>query len=141
MRFQSHQSSCGPASVANALLALGIVRSEQECGTLCKTTVDGTTPLGITRGLRQVPGIEPSPIRETRADVALLRLAALLRGGRPAILCVDNFGHWVAAVGMLGDRFLIADPADNELVLALDSGALLERWEGDSKPYFVGVML
>lgn len=142
MRFQSHASSCGPASASNALSALGIARSEEECSTLCGTTAtDGTDPRGLITGLKQIPGCSPAWIREQRGDVAILRLVASLRIGRPVILCVDGYEHWVAAVGLLGDRIIVVDSADADLALSYSAGEALERWEGESRPAFIGLVL
>ena len=34
----------------------------------------------------------------------------MLSRGRPVLLCVDQWDHWVAAVGNLGGKVLIFDP-------------------------------
>ena len=138
--MQDTAANCGPASVSNALQALGVIRSQQECEQLCKTSAtDGTTGRNMVKALTSL-GFSPAVIREKREDVAALRLRMALHQGRPLVLCVDNWEHWVAAVGVLGERILVADPADNELVLSYDVGALLRRWGGDAAPYY-GVIL
>lgn len=54
------------------------------------------------------------------------------------ILLVDANSHWVAAVGRLGDRILVADSADNDLVLSYSAEQLVDRWAG---PAFFGIVL
>jgi hypothetical protein len=61
--------------------------------------------------------------------VALLRLNQALRDGAALILAVDGDSHWVAIVGALADRYIMADSADNELVLSLSEGELAQRWQ------------
>lgn len=139
MRMQDTAANCGPASLSNALAAVGIARSQAECETLCKTSgTDGTSIRGLTGGIKAL-GRVPITLNERRFDVALLRLVSHLAGGRPAVLCVDKNEHWVAAVGHIGTRILIADPADNELVLSLAADELKARWGHGNRFYGVVV--
>ncbi len=129
MRFQDHASNCGPASLSNALQAMGIVRSQEECAVLCKTKPEGTSPKQLLKALKAL-GRVPAVLSEKRAAVALLFLSFWLCEGRAVLLIVDDDTHWVAAIGKLGNRFLVADPADNELVVSLSLEELAERWLG-----------
>jgi ABC-type bacteriocin/lantibiotic exporter with double-glycine peptidase domain len=139
MRMQDTAANCGPASVSNALQALGIIRSQAECEVLCKTSgTDGTSTRNIIRAVQSL-GCRGLPIKEKRQVVAWLMLMRWLRAGAPIILCVDDSSHWVAAIGTLGDRVLVADPADNELVLSYDTEKLMDRWSATSG--FYGVIL
>ena len=47
--------------------------------------------------------------------------------GWPVLLAVDNDTHWVAAVGRLAARVLVADSADGAVVQSLDEKKLLDR--------------
>jgi hypothetical protein len=88
------------------------------------------------------PGWLPGVLSERREDIALLRLTAAHREGSAAILCVDGDTHWVVSFGMLGSSiFHIADSADDELVLHLSPGALIERWRGTSRNAFYGLIV
>lgn len=140
MRMQDTAANCGPASVSNALQALGIVRSQQECETLCKTSgTDGTSARNIIKAVQSL-GCRGVVVKEKRAEVALLKLRHWLNHGRPMVICVDEGSHWVAVVGTLGDlRILVADPADNELVVSCDSAELVDWWA--AKSGFYGVVL
>lgn len=142
MRMQDSQAGCGPASMSNALSAMGIRRTIPECEALCKTTgTAGTSPKRLFKACHTVEGVSPGLLMEIRPEVALLRLEGSLRRGRSMLLCVDKYDHWIAAIGMLGERVLVADPADNDLVLSLQPGELLERWAGDGKFRFYGIIL
>ena len=147
MRFQSNASSCGPASIRNALLCLGVTRSEEELERLAGfTAASGTSIQGIVKALRTIAGenpvLSPEVLRESRAQVAILRLSNALYRGRPAIICVDNDTHWVSAVGNLGqDIYHIADPADPELILSINVAQLAQRWKGAGRQPYQGVIV
>lgn len=129
MRLQDSQANCGPLAVRNALAALGVSRSTQECETLCQTNATvGTTTDNLLKALHALEECDPVKIDESRQDVALLKLDVALRSGRPVILLVDNWSHYVAAVGQLGPRILVADSGDQELVVSKSAGELVQWW-------------
>ena len=132
MRMQDQQHNCGPFALKNALAALGIDRSAEELERLCGTTAtDGTPTRGVMRAAGRIEGCAPVLIRERRRDIALMRLAEALRRGRPVVLswCSSEPGdHWVAAVGVLGERYLVADSGDTELVMSYPVNALEAKW-------------
>lgn len=137
--MQDTAANCGPASLSNALAAVGITRTQQECETLCRTNgTDGTSIKGFQAALKTM-GYGWHPINERRWDVARMLLTDCLRNGTAAVLCVDQNNHWVAAVGLIGQRILIADPADNELVVSMAPDALKARWGSGNRYY--GVMV
>jgi ABC-type bacteriocin/lantibiotic exporter with double-glycine peptidase domain len=139
MRLQSTQANCGPASLHNALAALGIARTEDELATLCRTTgTEGTSPKNMMKAIRAL-GRAPEVINERRLEVGLLWVEAWLREGRPVILCVDQSSHWVTAIGIMGKRVMVADSADNELVVSYSRAELVERWESDGRFYGIVV--
>ena len=129
MRLQSNQASCGAATLYNVCCALGMTGvGLDECEKLCGTTaIDGTSVKQLLKAANSL-GLDYAEIKEGRADVAHLRLTAELGEGRPGALAVDGDSHWAAVVGMLGDKRLIADSADNELVISLEANELLSRW-------------
>ena len=139
MRMQDTAANCGPASLSNALKARGIERTQAECETACGTTAtDGTSVKALIRGIKSF-GHYPSEIKAKKWEDAWLRLDHYLRNGHPVLLCVDGDSHWVAAIGKLGPQYLIADPADNELVLSLSPEALKTRWAHNKSFYGVSV--
>jgi hypothetical protein len=149
MRFQSHRSSCGPASLRTALMARGISRSEDELASLTGCTTEGTGARGILKAAHQIavehPHLNPGVIHERRGDIALLRLLAAHRAGMVAILCVDHFNHWVTSFGLLGESTVhVCDPANDELVLHYRPQELVERWgciEGNKKAVYYAIIL
>lgn len=136
-QYQTNRASCGPASLVNALAALGVSRTEEEMIRAAGQTVNGTSAKGLRKALADIGGMVNAPLRYTSSDVALLSLWHWIsERGRPIILCVDDHEHWVVAVGYLGGRFVLIDSADNRLVLYYDPKELLERWEGPTGGYY-----
>src|SRR5262245_12893608 len=122
MRYQSNRASCGPAALHNALASLGIHRTEDELVQLCKQTPDGTSARNLSKAIQSISTTE-LPLRgdafgyknNPEALVSLWYHVSYL--GRPCILAVDGWEHWVTVVGHLGTRFAVADSANNALVL------------------------
>lgn len=147
MRFQSTQASCGPAALRTALLCHGVARSEDELATLAGfKPADGTSPRGLLKALHTIaaeqPGVSPGLIRETREDVAMLKLWASLHSGSVVIVCLDEYEHWGTVIGALGKgRFHLYDPAHEEMVLHLTPPELAARWRGPGKKPFYGIVI
>lgn len=145
MRMQDNAANCGPSALHNALLSLGIRRSVIELETLCGTSATNGTPVrSLKRAMHKIEGCNPVEIKERRSDVALLKLRFALQSGRPIILlwtANDPGDHWVAAVGLLGERVLICDSADLELVVALDIDEVCRKWFQVDDALHYGVIL
>ena len=78
----------------------------------------------------------------TRDSIAAMLLERHIRAGTPVVLVVDCDSHWAAVVGRLGDRYLLADSADSELVLSMSEGELLQRWANpEARRGFYGVVI
>ena len=141
MRYQSNRASCGPAALHNALAALGINRSEDELIALCKqTATEGTSPAKLIRAIKAISSPEAELIgepfkRKSMADAWAGLWFLVAQRGRPAILCVDNFDHWVACVGYFGDRFMVVDSAEIGLLFYYDRDGLEKRWVGPTGGY------
>lgn len=141
MRFQSNRSSCGPAALHNALSAIGITRTEDELIALTGQTPDGTSPRGLVKAIKAITSPE-APLLGTpfstkddeAAKVGLWWNVGNL--GRPVILCVDQFEHWVVCVGYLGRRFQVVDSADNRLLISYSEGELLRRWSAPNGGFY-----
>lgn len=125
----------------------GVHRSEEELAKLAGFIPSiGTTPKGMMRALllvaKDVPNLMPGVLSERREDIALLRLLWAHRSGLAAILCVDEFQHWVVSFGTLGENMLhVADPDDDELVIHYSPAKLIERWRGPGSKPFYGILL
>lgn len=93
--MQSSEASCSVASAATLLRAHGINASEAEMARLCLTRSDGTSMLGVYRGLRRKTAGTPWRVGVlSRANLDTLRRAT--QDG-PVVLSVglDRFAHGV----------------------------------------------
>lgn len=142
MRFQSNRSSCGPAALHNALAALGIARSEDELIKLCKQKPSGTSLQGLLGAMKSIPGVlgEPTKWRNEK-DAVVGVWYYISERGRPLILCVDNWDHWVACTGHLGTRFAVVDSADNALVTYYTGPELCNRWAHKDRSGYYGIVV
>ena len=127
MRYQSRKSSCGPAALANALEAIGVVRSEDELGVLSKQDVNGTSSVNL-RKAAEATGVETVLVNEQRDEVAEWCINSHINAGHSGLLVVDNDEHWVAIIGRLNGTYIVADSADNDLLCFYDTKSLLDRW-------------
>lgn len=145
MRFQSHANSCGPSSVANALKSLGITITEEQVeNAIAKTQrksdpkdIGGSNEMQIKRALNELKcGYVEFKLADYEAAWRMLR--CYIDDGNPALLAVDLDTHWVAGVGTIGQQILLADGADNELVVSMSKDALQKRWGhvGDVTTYY-----
>lgn len=85
----------------------GISGLRDLCGT---SEVEGTDEFGIQRALLAYRFGVDVHHGESRKD-ALDWLTESLSAGRPVILCVDRWLHWVTLIGVLGRQFVGYDPA------------------------------
>lgn len=153
MRLQSTQAACGPAAIANALRALDLAATEDKVAKWIDRVrraehpgVEGTGELNLARAVSERA---PKAWRLTARSMtlndpgdAIDALTGATERGCPVVLAVDpeegpeGWGatHWVAVVGRLGNRFLVSDAADTELVVPLTPAQLLVRWEVPTKP-------
>lgn len=140
MRFQSNKSSCGPAALHNALTALGLSRTEDELIALTGQRPPGTSARGLVKAIKAVSDetnkLLGECVRWTSLDSAQVGLWYYVsERGRPVILCVDDFEHWVVCAGHLGTRFAVVDSADNRMIIYYTASELAERWEGPNGGY------
>jgi len=142
MRMQDTRASCGVYALYNALFALGITRSPEELAILCKTTAtDGTSPAKLFAAAGKIDGTQPWRISTSNPSSASGLLFFALMNGRPAIASVDRGEHWVSVVGHLQSRLLVADAAQNDLVLSLNAEDFMKRWNCGGRNAFYAVVL
>ena len=134
MRYQSTPFNCGPAALQNALKVMGKHITQSRLAELAGTTeAEGTDEEGLKRAaLATGVGVDEISCAEPR--VAFARVYGALLVGRPVLLCVDRWSHWVTAIGVAGTRVLVAEPGgypyavrENGL-LVLERDRLLRRW-------------
>jgi len=106
---QPNRWQCGPFALKHALLALGRFAHEDELARLAGSSeLSGTDEKGLTRAAR-VLGCDLGFVRHKHADAAREALTETLSRGVPTLLCLDQWEHWVTAVSVQGDRFVVFD--------------------------------
>lgn len=138
MRYQEFKAGCGAGAILNALLALGEHQFQEVVHALAEGTSDGIAPASIRNCLDEL-GYGTAELKFAASPPALRALRRSVRKCAPVIVCVDDWEHWVTVIGALGERFLVADPADNELVVSLSTAQFLKRWLKSGKrkaPYY-----
>lgn len=145
MHFQTNGYSCGPAAVQNALLVHHRRVSQRSLRALCETNeVEGTDEQGVLRALLAY-GYAPDEWSGDVARDAERWLLASLIAGRPVVLCVDRWEHWVTLIGAVGRQVVLYDPARGvERLRVLRWSDLRKRWEAARRdrgrsPRFYGV--
>jgi ABC-type bacteriocin/lantibiotic exporter with double-glycine peptidase domain len=129
VRRQRDDHDCGPTALANALERFGLRRGLSAVAKACGTTLEGSDEGDLTRGALALGcGADPFACDDPRA--ALTWLLASLKAGRPALLCVDRWGHWITALGACGRDVVIYDPArETGGTFVLRWRSLRRRWE------------
>lgn len=106
---QPNSWQCGPFALKHALLAVGRFAHEEELTRLAGADAShGTDDTGLARAAR-AHGCKLRLVRRKDAAAARSALTTTLARGMPALLCLDHWEHWVAAVGVEGDQFVLFD--------------------------------
>lgn len=129
MRRQTGDHDCGPTALANALERYGIRRGLSTVAKLCGTTLEGSDEDDIMRGALAL-GCGVDEYRGGDERDSRRWLLDTLDAGRPALLCIDRWGHWVTALGSCGLDVVIYDPArETGGASVLRWRSLRRRWE------------
>lgn len=133
MRYQVTEWSCGAAAVVNACQAIGVRASESRVRRLACSGPDGTDEvqlIGAVRGL----GLKATPWGGMDGPAAWAFVRSNVAEGRPCLVCIDQWRHWVAVVASVGGRVIVADSARTRRNLAengvhsLSRPGLIRRW-------------
>lgn len=125
---QPNEWSCGPFALKHSLIALGKFVSETELASVARTHWwSGTDELRLAKAARSV-GVELEVIRRYDADDARRALIGELDRKRPVLLCVDDWGHWIAVLRHQGDRFVIVDSNLDPVLDVIGWRDLDARW-------------
>lgn len=109
MKLQERGYSCGPAALRAALYVLGHNLTETSLRRKSGTTPDGTDEKGIKRAVAYY-GHGSREYNSESMKKSWAWLKSTVGRGKPVLLCVDGWNHWVAVVGKLGGKLLIFDP-------------------------------
>ena len=137
-KYQQKSFWCGPASIQNALRAKGYRVGQGRIADLANTGEDGTDEDGVMSAIRAL-GYEAVEFGTNHKSEAITWVNKASRDGMPALLCVDNWGHWVCVGGNCGDRLWVIDSIKSPLNQAenglhcLATSTLVRRWRASRK--------
>ncbi len=134
MHKQAKPWLCGPTAVVNALEAIGDGCAPSACAVLCGTDEDGTDEDGIAAAIRAL-GYRPEVVTSWQG------LVGELSAGVPVILSVLEYDHWITAIGLLGARVVVVDPAVEVVTVELWTRERTEAaWRGPDGFYGLAVV-
>ena len=141
MKPQERNYSCGPAAIRAAFHVMGRSVTEKALRAHAGTTNEGTDHNDILRALRHYS--QRGKEYETKFHSHAWKwLRRRISAGRPVILCVDRWDHWVTVVGNVGSKILLFDPNSKSKYSGLrpySQDSLLSRW--NYKNTFYGIAI
>lgn len=135
MNYQSKEYYCGPAAIQNALEVHNVRVAQEKLALEGATTEEHGTPEEGMKRIILSEGFEPDEYSTDLSVSAWGWLWNSLLMGRPVVLCVDRWEHWVTAIGICGKKILVFDPARTEYnkrrngVRSVSREKLMHRWE------------
>jgi len=119
---------CGPFALKHALITLGIFAEESTITRIAGSrSKSGTNEDQLKRAARHYECDLPM-IRRHDPEIARKELIQYLRRGIPALLCINDWNHWVAVVKAEDGRFILLDSQDKAVLSILTWGDLKSRW-------------
>jgi ABC-type bacteriocin/lantibiotic exporter with double-glycine peptidase domain len=134
VRYQELPWSCGPAALRSAGLTLGEKISERTIRAKAGTTEDGTDEKELIQAARAV-GLTATSHHSADKSAAWSFVRANVLDGRPCLLCIDQWSHWVTVIGIVGDKVILVDPANTQKntgengTHVLSRPQLMRRWK------------
>jgi hypothetical protein len=120
--------TCGPFALKHSLIALGKFVKEDELAAVAKTHWwSGTNELGLARAARLV-NCDIEVVRTLDEDQARKTLNNTMRRKLPALLCVDDWGHWIAVLSEKAGRYVIVDSNLDPVLNVVTWKQLRDRW-------------
>lgn len=147
VRYQAEDWSCGPASIINGCRVLGVKASERSVRSLCGTTLNGTDDDQMIAGIRAL-GLTATPHHSSDAPAAWAFVRSNIMEGRPSLICIDQWRHWVSLIGIVGGLVILADPVDTKSnrsengIHSLSRPRLVRRWRcrNEDEPFYAIAM-
>jgi ABC-type bacteriocin/lantibiotic exporter with double-glycine peptidase domain len=109
MERQERQYSCGPAAIRAALYMLGRKVTEAKVRKVAGTTTGGSDEKDMIRAIHYY-GYNVTEINSTTKKESWAKIKYQIGRGRPIILCINGWSHWVCIVGMFGKKVILFDP-------------------------------
>lgn len=125
---QPNKWQCGPFALKHALIMLGRFVNEKDLSAIAGSTWwSGTNEIQLGKAAKKYE-CEMKVVRKKNSLHAKRELLFTLKRGRPALLCVDNWGHWITVVGAEKGRFIYLDSSKAPVVCVATWRKLKKRW-------------
>jgi hypothetical protein len=125
---QPNKWQCGPFALKYSLIMLGKIVDEKEVSRIAGSHWwTGTDEIKLGRAAKAFE-CELKLIRRSDALEAKRELLLSLYRGRPALLCVDGWNHWITVVGAERGRCVYFDSRKAPVVRIDTWPALRKRW-------------
>jgi len=126
---QNNRWQCGPFALKHALAIVGHFVDEDSITRAARTTREGTDEKMLRRAAERFDCELIENRRFTEAS-AFRALKAALLAGRPCLICINQWGHWVTIVGFdaKSERFVVIDSEKDPVVRIPAWSELKRRW-------------
>jgi hypothetical protein len=125
---QPNKWQCGPFALKHALIMLGRIVNEKDVSRIAGTHWwTGTDEIKLARAAKAYD-CDLKMIRRKNSLRAKRELLLSLKRGHPAILCVDNWNHWITVVGAEKGKFIYIDSREAPVVCVDEWRSLKRRW-------------
>lgn len=109
MERQERGYSCGPAAIRAALYMLGRKVTEAKIRKVAGTTTGGSDEKDMVRAIHYY-GHKVTVIDCHSKKEAWAKIKYQISKGRPIILCVNGWNHWITVIGTFGKKIILFDP-------------------------------
>jgi len=125
---QPNQWQCGPFALKHALLTLGVFAHEKDISRVAGThPATGTDDAQLRRAARKFDCDFPL-VRRYNPSKARRELNEHLSQGCPALLCIDEWSHWVAVVAIEAGQYVVVNSEDDNVVSVRTWSQLRASW-------------
>jgi hypothetical protein len=125
---QPNKWQCGPFALKYALIMLGRIVDENQISRIAGSHWwNGTDEIKLSKAAKAYD-CEMKIIRRKNALRAKRELLRALKNGYPALLCVDNWNHWMTVVGAERGKFITIDSKQAPVVCVETWRELKRRW-------------
>jgi hypothetical protein len=125
---QPNKYQCGPFALKHALIMLGKFVNENNVSRIAGTHWwVGTDEIKLAKAAKAYD-CEMKVVRRTNSLRAKRELLLSLKRGHPALLCVDEWNHWITVVGAERGKFITIDSRKAPVVCVDTWRALKRRW-------------
>lgn len=125
---QPNNWQCGPFALKHGLIMLGRIVDEKKISRIAGASWwNGADEIKLARAAKAYD-CEIRLIRRKKTARAKRELLLALRKGYPALLCVDQWNHWIAVVGTDHDKFVLIDSRKAPVIQVATWPTLRRRW-------------